>query len=291
MLSPGRGPGHGRAGGSAPGGAPGTRWIGTSFKMTKTRAEAVAYAARLREALGPELAERAPGVRPFVIPPATAITAVVSALGEDSPVLVGAQNAHWEDYGAWTGELSVPQVADAGVGLVELGHSERREHFAETDATVRLKVAATLRHGLRPLLCVGENAGVRARGGSVAHVRAQADAALDGLTEDELRSVLIAYEPIWAIGEGGREPDPADIAPVFSALAERYGAGRCAGLLYGGSVNRYNAAELLRVPEVRGLFVGRGAWRAEDFLALIDLVAEAGQPSGATAPEGVISGR
>lgn len=243
------------------------RWIGTSFKMTKTRAEAVAYATGLREALATEPPS---GVRQFVVPPATALSAVVAALGEDSPVLVGAQNAHWEDAGAWTGEISVPQVADAGARLVEIGHSERRAHFGDTDATVRLKVAATLRHGLRPLLCVGESDDVRTAGRSVAYVRAQTEAALDGLPDDALQHVLIAYEPVWAIGEGGREPHPEDIAPVFADLRARWGDEGPA-LLYGGSVHRGNAAGLLEVPHVNGLFVGRGAWQVADFLRLIAL--------------------
>ncbi|OAH14010.1 triose-phosphate isomerase [Streptomyces jeddahensis] len=237
-------------------------WIGTSFKMTKTRAEAAEYAARLRYGVGEN---GIPGVQPFLIPPATAI-ADVAALLDGSPVLVGAQNAHWEDSGAWTGEISVPQVADAGADIVEIGHSERREHFAETDATVALKVRATLRHGLIPLVCCGESAEVFAGGGSTEHVLAQVGAALDGL--DDTSRVLIAYEPVWAIGEHGREPRPEEIAGVHQALRDEWGD-RVAAVLYGGSVNRANAEALLRVPGVDGLFIGRAAWDVENLLTIL----------------------
>lgn len=242
-------------------------WVGTSWKMNGTLAFARDYATRLAEAM----ADGAPeGVQPFIIPPATALTTVHQILGPDSPVLLGVQNAHWEDAGAWTGEISVPQAADAGASLVEIGHSERREFFAETDETVNLKVKAALRHGLRPLLCFGESADVFAAGGSVAHVLAQVSAALADV--DDISQVLLAYEPIWAIGEFGREARPDDIAPVFAALDAEYG-GRVSAILYGGSVNPGNAAETLAVPGVTGLFIGRSAWKVEGYLQQVAIAA------------------
>ncbi|WP_328806897.1 triose-phosphate isomerase [Nocardiopsis coralli] len=245
-------------------------WIGTSFKMHKTRAESVAYAQRLHSALGEGIA----GVRAFVIPSATSLAEVSGALA-GGPVLAGAQNAHWADQGAWTGEISVPQAADAGAAIVELGHSERREHFAETDTAVRRKVAACLHHRLRPLVCCGERAEVFARGGSVDHVLAQVAAALEGVPEGEdgLGRVLVAYEPVWAIGESGRPPEPEEIAPVLAALDAEWG-GRVSGVLYGGSVGPGNAADLLRVPGVGGLFVGRSAWDVTGFLEILDRARE-----------------
>jgi triosephosphate isomerase len=182
---------------------------------------------------------------------------------------MGAQNAHWEDAGAWTGEVSVPQVADAGATLVELGHSERRAHFGDTDEVVARKVRAVLRHGLVPLLCVGEPLEVFEAGGSVDHVLAQAHAALDGV---DLSRVLVAYEPVWAIGEHGRPARPEDVAGAFEALAGAFGD-RVAGLLYGGSVDQGNAAELLSVDHVTGLFVGRAAWQVEGLMAILDTAA------------------
>lgn len=249
-----------------------TRWVGTSWKMTKTRAEGVAWARALVEAAAERGGDAAwGGVQPFVVPPVTALSQVAAAL--DAPggrrVLVGAQDAHWEDAGAWTGELSVPQLADAGARLVELGHSERREHFGDTDERVALKVAAVLRHGLLPLVCVGETAGQRDGGLSVEVVLAQARAALAPAGE---RAVVVAYEPVWAIGERGREARPEEVAPVVAALAELTG-GSAAGrpVLYGGSVTVAGAPGVLEVPGVDGLFVGRTAWRPEGFVALLDL--------------------
>ncbi|WP_315969743.1 triose-phosphate isomerase [Cellulomonas timonensis] len=245
--------------------AAGATWVGTSWKMTKTLAESVAYA----RALAAVDSSRWAGTQPFIIPPATALAAVRDTLGHQSQVLLGAQNAHWEDAGAWTGELSVPQVADAGARLVEIGHSERREHFGETDHTVNLKVRAALRHGVRPLVCVGESDQVFRSGGSVEHVRRQARAALAGVGDPS--QVLIAYEPVWAIGAGGRSARPEDIAEVFAALRAEFGSA-VEGLLYGGSVTLGNAAQTLKVPAVDGLFVGRAAWAVDDFIALLDHV-------------------
>ncbi|GAA1732351.1 triose-phosphate isomerase [Brachybacterium phenoliresistens] len=240
-------------------------WIGTSWKMNKTLDEARAWTTGLVDALG----DSAPaGIQPFVIPSFTATTTVRALLGQDSPVLLGVQNAHWEDAGAWTGEVSVPQAKDAGAQLVEIGHSERREHFGETVETTRLKVAAALRHGLTPLLCIGEDAQVKAEGGSSAFILEQAAGALDGLDAAELSRVVIAYEPIWAIGEKGRPATVEELREPFAALAEVYGD-RVAGLLYGGSVNLDNAADLLGIEHVTGLFVGRTAWKLEDYLELL----------------------
>lgn len=255
-----------------------TIWVGTSWKMNKSIAEARQYTADLLSGLD----EQAPaGVQPFIIPPATAIAAVAETLAGDNRVLLGAQNAHWEDSGAWTGEVSVPQVADAGARLVEIGHSERREHFGETDETARLKVAATLRHGLTPLLCIGEPAEVLAAGGSAEYITAQAERALAGLSEDQLARVLIAYEPIWAIGSGGRPAEPEELRAPFAALARIYG-NRVAGLLFGGSVSLENAAAILGVEHVDGLFVGRTAWQVEGYLRLLEIASDLARPRSGT---------
>ena len=245
-------------------------WIGTSWKMTKTLAEARTWARGLRD----HLASAAPrGVQPFVIPSFTATTTVAEVLGEDSPVLLGVQNAHWEDSGAWTGEVSVPQAKDAGARMVEIGHSERREHFGETVGTTRLKVAAALRHGLVPLLCIGESAEVKEAGGSSEVILEQARGALDGLSAEELSRVVIAYEPIWAIGEKGRPATVDELVEPYAALGAAY-SGTVAGILYGGSVNLDNAADLLGIDHVTGLFVGRTAWRLEGYLELLRIAGD-----------------
>ncbi|HIY22962.1 MAG TPA: triose-phosphate isomerase [Candidatus Brachybacterium merdigallinarum] len=255
-----------------------TLWIGTSWKMNKTLAEAREWAAGLREHLDSGTKESAcphasatstlAGIQPFVIPSFTATTTVREVLGEESPVLLGVQNAHWEDAGAWTGEVSVPQAKDAGAQIVEIGHSERREHFGETVETTRLKVAAALRHGLTPLLCIGESAEVKDAGGSSGFILEQAQGALEGLTAEELARVVIAYEPIWAIGEKGRPATVEELVEPFAALGAQH-SGKVAGLLYGGSVNLDNAAELLGIEHVTGLFVGRTAWQLPGYLELL----------------------
>ena len=243
-----------------------TTWVGTSWKMNKTLAQARVYA----EALAATDSERWAGVQPFILPPATALASVSAVLGPNSHVLVGAQNAHWAEDGAWTGEVSVAQVADAGAAIVEIGHSERRTFFAETDETVNLKVKATLRHGLTPLVCVGEPEDVFEAGTSVPHVLEQVRAALDGVAD--MSPVVLAYEPIWAIGSGGRPAEPSDIADVFAALRAEWG-GLVSGVLFGGSVNPSNALASLGVEGVDGLFIGRAAWDAAGFIGLLDLVA------------------
>lgn len=237
--------------------------------MTKTLAQAGEWVSSLVSALdGRDLTS----VQPFVIPPLTALTTVRDILAADPRVLLGAQNAHWEDAGSWTGEVSVPQIADAGAQLVEIGHSERREHFGETVETTRLKVAAALRNGVIPLLCIGEPASVKEAGGSGAYILHQSRGALGDLTDAELSKVVIAYEPIWAIGEKGRPATVPELEQPFADLAEEYG-GRVRALLYGGSVNLDNAAELLAIGCVDGLFVGRTAWDISGYLRLLDIAA------------------
>ncbi|WP_041322918.1 triose-phosphate isomerase [Saccharomonospora viridis] len=242
-------------------------WMGTSWKMNKTLAQARDYTVRLVKELGDR---DLTGVQPFIIPPFTALATVREIAVDDPRVILGAQNAHWDDAGAWTGEISVPQALDAGARIIEIGHSERRQHFGETIETTRLKVAAALRHGALALLCVGEPAEVRDAGRSTAYILEQAEGALAGLSDEQLRSVLIAYEPIWAIGEAGRPATPEELRGPFAALRERFGD-RVRGLLYGGSVNQDNAPDLLRIDGVDGLFVGRAAWEVEGFLALLDI--------------------
>ena len=246
---------------------PRTVWIGTSWKMNFTLDEARAFVDRL-------CAEPIPtGVQAFVLPPHTALAVVRDRLPPAAPILLGAQNAHWAAEGSWTGEISMRMAADAGARLIEMGHSERRQHFGETDETVAAKAAAAHAHGLTPLICVGEPLDVREQGGADRHVAGQVRAALSRLRASEIGASLLAYEPIWAIGESGRPASPAEIAPVLRVIAETVaeltGGGRLLGLLYGGSVTAANAAELLRIEHTDGLFVGRAAWQPDGFRELL----------------------
>jgi L-erythrulose 1-phosphate isomerase len=252
-------------------------WLGTSWKMTKTIAEALAWVDGVEDGLGTGV----PGVTTFVLPAHTALAAVRDRLAEGPvapPLLLGAQNAHWAREGAGTGEISMRMAADAGAELIEIGHSERRASFGEDDRTVALKVRAALDAGLRPLVCVGEPEEVRDAGDESAFVSAQVEAALGAVHAGEHERVLLAYEPVWAIGEHGRRPETDEVAPVLGAVAE-LGAARAHGpaptVLYGGSVDLGNAAALLGVDAVDGLFVGRSAWTAEGFLALAEVARSA----------------
>lgn len=249
-----------------------TVWIGTSWKMNKTRAEAAEYARVLDSTKMPD------DTIAFVVPAFTSIDVVRGVLGHHENLLIGAQNGHWEAAGAWTGELSMSMIKDAGAELVTLGHSERREHFGETDETVNLKVHAALAAGIRPLVCVGEPISMRSMKESVDWVLGQVDGALAGLDSVEASRVLIAYEPIWAIGNGRRSAKPKEISPMHRAIAEWATTNdkRPAALLYGGSVTEQNAAEIIAVPNVDGLFVGRAGWDADSFQRLIAIAGKQG---------------
>src|SRR5215208_1090653 len=183
-------------------------WVGTSWKMNKTLAEADSFVDELLTFPIPS------GIQPFLLPAHTALARVRDRLPAEFPVLLGAQNAHWAAEGAWTGEISMRMAKDAGATLIEIGHSERREHFGETDHTVALKTAAAIANDLTPLICVGEPLVVRDVGGAEDFVRLQLQIALSELAPAETQRVIIAYEPIWAIGEHGTEPTPDQIAPV-----------------------------------------------------------------------------
>ena len=247
-------------------------WVGTSWKMNKTLAEAESFVDELLTSPIPN------GIQPFLLPPHTALARVRDRLPAHSPVLIGAQNAHWAAEGSWTGEISMRMAKDVGATLIEIGHSDRREHFGETDRTVALKVAAAIAHDLIPLICVGEPLAVRDMGGAEEFVGVQVQTALSELAPAEIRQVIIAYEPVWAIGEQGIPPTMEQIAPVMALINEvlTSAAGSARAVLYGGSVDIQNATELLSDPNTHGLFVGRAAWEASGFIELLKLCAPLG---------------
>ncbi|MFK0689711.1 triose-phosphate isomerase [Mesorhizobium sp. IMUNJ 23033] len=242
-------------------------WVGTSWKMNKTLAEALDFA-RALAGFVPGFDER---IQPFVIPPFTAVREVKAALSS-TRIKVGAQNMHWADAGAWTGEISPVMLEDCGLDLVELGHSERREHFGETDHAVGLKTAAAVKHGLVPLICVGETFAEREGGKADAVLTAQVQGALQFLDgEAKGAKLLFAYEPVWAIGDKGI-PASSDYADRQQALIKKVAGGLLPSVppvLYGGSVNPQNAAELIGQPNVDGLFIGRSAWQAEGYIDIL----------------------
>lgn len=205
-----------------------------------------------------------------VCPPATLIDRARHAAG-DGPLVIGAQDAHFEEAGAFTGGVSVGMLADAGARLVIVGHSERRAGCYETSDEVRAKAAAVLAAGLTAVVCVGETGDERDAGTTLAVIGAQLDASLPDATAERL---AVAYEPVWAIGSG-RTPTLAEVAEVHAfiraRLVSRYGerdAGTVA-ILYGGSVKPANAAELLAVADVDGALVGGASLTAAEFLRIV----------------------
>jgi triosephosphate isomerase len=243
-------------------------FVAGNWKMHLTLAEARALAVKVVEASG-ELS----GATCVLIPPYTALDTVGEAVA-GTPVGLGAQNLHWEDKGAFTGEVSAPMLADAGCCYVVIGHSERRQFFGETDETVNRKVGAALRHLLTPILCVGETLEIRDAGRALAHVGHQIDAALAGIGPEAARSVIIAYEPVWAIGTG-RTASPGQAEEVHAflrkKLSEKYGdrLADCAIILYGGSVKPANAWSLFREQDIDGFLVGGASLEADSFIGIV----------------------
>jgi len=223
-----------------------------NWKMHLAPAEARAY---LQQFL-PRYTQR-PGREVWFFPTALALETVAQALGGRDDLGAGVQDIYWEPKGAFTGAISAPLAAQTGARAALVGHSERRHVFGESDAETRRKVAAVLDAGLTAVLCVGEKLGERDGGQTLTVVTRQLTAALDGVPAKALGALVVAYEPVWAIGTG-RNATPADAAAVHrhirSWLRER-GAAR-PRVLYGGSVNLKNVAELLAEPELDGVLVG-----------------------------------
>jgi triosephosphate isomerase len=220
------------------------------------------------------------GVGVALFPPALSLAALRDALGEDTRVLLGVQNIHWEAAGAFTGELSASMASEAGAALALVGHSERRHVFGETDEETARKVNAAFGAGLRPVLCVGETESERDAGRLEAVLRRQLDAVAARIDDARLAALAVAYEPVWAIGTG-RTATPGDASAAHAflreVLGERLGDG--AGdvpILYGGSVKPGNAAELMAARDVDGVLVGGASLDPGDFGAIVDAAAGGG---------------
>jgi len=247
-------------------------WVGTSWKMNKDAHTAEAWAS----AVSPALKHCSEQIQPFVIPPFPYLS-LVSELFKFQPIQIGAQNICWQDSGAFTGEVSPLMARDCGANIVEIGHSERRAMFGETDETVNLKVKAALRNGLTPLVCVGDSADEKEWGVSAESVIRQVKIALYGVEAKQLTKVVIAYEPVWAIGENGTPATKEEAQTIHCAI--RHALAECYGheiafnmvLLYGGSVNLSNASELLDQEDIDGVFVGRTAWEPDGYIELLSI--------------------
>lgn len=244
-----------------------TKFVCGNWKMHKTTAEA----RDLVRALAPLIAG-AEGVQVAVAPPFTALAAVAEAI-RGTPIELAAQDVHWEKQGAFTGEVSAAMLADLGVKHGIVGHSERRQYFGETDETVGKKLRALLEAGILPIVCVGETLQEREAGKTLDVVRRQVVNALAGLPEDQLASLTIAYEPVWAIGTG-KTATTAQAQEVHAAIRGMLrelgpGAADRVRIQYGGSVKPDNAAELMAQPDVDGALVGGASLKAEDFSRIV----------------------
>jgi triosephosphate isomerase (TIM) len=243
-----------------------TPYIAANWKMNKTVAEAAAFV----DALLPRIAATQSDV--VLCAPFTALTAVVERR-YGTAVKVAAQNMHEEASGAFTGEVSAPMLVELDVEAVVLGHSERRQYFAETDEALARKVPAALAAGLEPILCIGESEAARDAGETEEVLERQLQADLAGLESGQIGEVVIAYEPIWAIGTGRTAtPEQAQEACAYirDVVRMRGAAADQIRILYGGSVKPDNAAELLGLPDVDGALVGGASLDPEDFAAIVD---------------------
>jgi triosephosphate isomerase (TIM) len=246
-----------------------TPYIAANWKMHKTVAEAAEFV----DALLPQIAATQSDV--VICPPFTALSAVVERR-YGTAVKVAAQNMHEEDSGAFTGEVSASMLVELDVEAVILGHSERRQHFNETDEALARKVPAALAAGLEPILCVGESEEAHDGGQTEAVLELQLRADLAGVGADRLSEVVVAYEPIWAIGTGRTAtPEQAQEAIAFirDVLRERGVAADATRILYGGSVKPANAAELMAQPDVDGALVGGASLDPADFAAIVKAAA------------------
>lgn len=248
-----------------------TPLIAGNWKMNKTASEAAAFAR--------ELVQRkitSPAIEIVIAPPFTALDSVRHALGVGSSIGLAGQNLHWEDHGAYTGEVSAPMLKDLGCQYVILGHSERRALFGERDDVIQKKLAAALRHGLKPILCVGESLDEREAGRTTEIITGQLKESLAGFDATQLAMLTIAYEPVWAIGTGkAAAPEQAILIhqTIRRFLQQEWSSAIAQGtrILYGGSVTPQNVASFLASDEIDGALVGGACLQVESFASITTL--------------------
>ena len=243
--------------------------IAGNWKMNKTLSETRAFAEEIKLMLGkPKWCEVVLCV-PYVNIPAAV------RLFKESRIAIGAENCHYESHGAYTGEVSAEMLKELGVKYVIIGHSERRQYYNETDFTVNKKVHAALEAGLYPIVCVGESLEQRELGVTMELIAYQVKAALAGVPADKMRHVVIAYEPIWAIGTGktATAEQAAEVCESIRVVIRKlYGArvARAVTIQYGGSMNAKNAAELLAQPDIDGGLIGGASLKPADFTTIVN---------------------
>ena len=243
--------------------------IAGNWKMNKTLTETKTFAEELKPLLGKHKWCEVVLCVPFINIPAA------QRCFKGTRVSVGAENVHFEANGAFTGEVSAEMLKEAGVKYVIIGHSERRQYYNETDFTVSKKVKAALQAGLHPIVCVGESLEQRELGVTAELIAYQVKCALAGLSAAQVRKLVIAYEPIWAIGTGrtATAEQAGEVCQTIRAIIRKeYGArvARAVTIQYGGSMNAKNAAELLAQPDVDGGLIGGAALKSADFMQIIN---------------------
>ncbi len=244
-----------------------TKLICGNWKLHKTIAESVELATAIKNAVGPLR-----DIEVAIAPVFTALYPVAKRL-EGSNLGLAAQDCFWESEGAWTGEVSARHLEDVGCKYVIIGHSERRQHFGELDAAANLKVRASLRTKVEPILCIGETLAERDAGEAFNVVCSQLDGGLVELTAADVARIVLAYEPVWAIGTG-RTASPQQAQEMHQLirgkLAEKFGdVANQVRILYGGSVKPDNAAHLMEQPDIDGALVGGASLKADDFLRIV----------------------
>lgn len=237
-----------------------------NWKMNKTNTEAVEIVSELNE-----LIADVKGVEVIIGPPFTALSDVKRVAGK---VKIAAQNMHWEVKGAFTGEISPIMLTDLGIDYVILGHSERRAYFGETNEIINKKIKSALIHGLNPILCVGEKLDDRENGNTENVVEDHVKGGLEGISKEEMKRIVIAYEPVWAIGTGKTAtPEQAEEVHAFirQLLTEMYDAeiARNTSILYGGSVKPANSKALFSKDNIDGGLVGGASLKADDFSIIV----------------------
>ncbi len=250
--------------------------IAANWKMHKTTADTVEFC---RAILQDE--DKFAGVEVLICPPYTSLPAAANILGGSS-LKLGAQDLHWEQEGAFTGEIAGPMLADLGVEYVIVGHSERRHVMGEDDSRISAKVKAALECGLKPILCVGETEAQREAGYTNSVIRKQLLAALEGMAAGDMDKVVIAYEPVWAIGTGkAAQPGDADAACSYirEVIEKDVGAGKAdkVRIQYGGSVKEGNIGSFVELSSIQGALVGGASLKADTFSALIQAARKAVQ--------------
>jgi L-erythrulose 1-phosphate isomerase len=246
-------------------------YIGTNWKMTKTLEEGLVYTRELRK-ISEQLDQSK--IELFIIPSHVSLIPIKSEV-EGSQIRIGAQNMHWEERGAYTGEISPLMLQEIGIDIIELGHSERRQYFNENDKDINKKVHAALNFDLKPLICIGERLDEKENNISVETLSKQIKICLKDVKKEQLSDILLAYEPVWAIGEKGIPADSsyvsyihAEIRKILVELFEE--EGKQVPILYGGSVNLENYLDYFKDENVNGLFIGRVAWNTESFAKILN---------------------